>query len=31
MSSVTYRWVQVDEDGAGDVFAAIGLAEEGLE
>jgi hypothetical protein len=29
--SATYRWVQVDEDGAGDVFAAARLGEEGLE
>lgn len=27
----TYRWVQVDKDGAGDVFAAARLGEEGLE
>ena len=26
----TYRGVQVNEDGAGDVFAAAGLGEEGL-
>jgi hypothetical protein len=26
----TYRRVQVDEDGTGDVFATAGLGEEGL-
>jgi hypothetical protein len=29
--SRTYRRVQVDEDGARDVFAAASLREEGLE
>jgi hypothetical protein len=28
---VAYRWVQVDKDGARDVFAAASLGEEGLE
>lgn len=27
----THRRVQIDEDGAGNVFAAAGLGEEGLE
>jgi hypothetical protein len=27
----TYRWVQIDEDGAGNVFAVAGLREEGFE
>jgi hypothetical protein len=29
--SIAYRWVQVDENGARDVFAAACLGEEGLE
>jgi hypothetical protein len=29
--NATYRWVQVDEDGTGYVFAIAGLGEEGLE
>lgn len=28
---VTYRGVQVHEDGAGNIFAVAGLGEEGLE
>lgn len=27
----THRRVKVDEDGAGDIFAAAGLSEEGFE
>lgn len=27
----THRRVKVDEDGAGDIFAAAGLGEEGFE
>src|SRR4051794_6751796 len=27
----THRWIEIDEDGARDIFAAAGLGEEGLE
>lgn len=26
-----YRWIQIDKDGSGNIFAAASFGEEGLE
>lgn len=30
-AGVTYGWIEIDEDGAGHVFATASLSEEGIE